>query len=70
MIVEIYSDLIAPVLYRQAPADVLTERGRLPLERRWQPYELNPDMATGGIDASPISRPSSEELSGRGRSTV
>ena len=52
MIVEIYSDLICPWCYigKHRLERALTERGRLPLERRWQPYELNPDMAPGGID--------------------
>jgi predicted DsbA family dithiol-disulfide isomerase len=52
MIVEIYSDLICPWCYigKHRLERALTERGRLPLERRWQPYELNPDMGPGGID--------------------
>jgi predicted DsbA family dithiol-disulfide isomerase len=52
MIVEIYSDLICPWCYigKHRLERALTERARLPLERRWQPYELNPDMAVGGID--------------------
>ncbi|EWY42094.1 dithiol-disulfide isomerase [Skermanella stibiiresistens SB22] len=52
MIVEIYSDLICPWCYigKHRLERALSDRPRLPLERRWQPYELNPEMAPGGID--------------------
>ena len=52
MKVEIWSDVVCPWCYigKHRLERALTERGRLPLERRWQPYELNPDMAPGGID--------------------
>ncbi|UEM23946.1 DsbA family oxidoreductase [Skermanella mucosa] len=52
MIVEIYSDLICPWCYigKHRLELALAERPRLPLERRWQPYELNPDLAPAGID--------------------
>src|SRR5690242_3257954 len=52
MLVEIYSDLICPWCYigKHRLDRALAERARLPLERRWQPYELNPDMPSAGID--------------------
>ena len=72
MIVEIYSDLICPWCYigKHRLERALTERKRLPLERRWQPYELNPDMAVGGIDRFAYCPPSSAGPSGRGRYTA
>jgi len=70
MLVEIYSDLICPWCYigKHRLERALTERGRLPLERRWQPYELNPDMGPAVSTASRISRLNSAGRSGRGRS--
>ena len=52
MLVEIYSDLICPWCYigKHRLDRALAQRPRLPLERRWQPYELNPDMPAHGID--------------------
>src|SRR5690349_23254627 len=52
MIVEIYADLICPWCYigKHRLERALRERPRLRLERRWQPFELNPDMPAGGMD--------------------
>jgi predicted DsbA family dithiol-disulfide isomerase len=52
MIVEIYADLICPWCYigKHRLERALADRPRLPMERRWQPFELNPDMPPGGMD--------------------
>ena len=52
MLIETFADLICPWCYigKRRLARALADRQRLPVEIRWQPFQLNPDMAPGGMD--------------------
>ncbi|HSK38176.1 MAG TPA: DsbA family oxidoreductase [Arenibaculum sp.] len=52
MLVEIYSDLICPWCFigKRRLERALAQRPRLVVDRRWRPFELNPDMQPAGMD--------------------
>ena len=52
MLIETFADLICPWCYigKRRLARALADRPRLHVELRWQPFQLNPDMAPGGMD--------------------
>ncbi len=54
MLIETYADLICPWCYigKRRLARALAERPRVQVELRWQPFQLNPDMAPGGMERS------------------
>ncbi|KAA0688848.1 DsbA family oxidoreductase [Azospirillum brasilense] len=54
MLIETYADLICPWCYigKRRLARALADRPRVQVELRWQPFQLNPDMAPGGMERS------------------
>ncbi|WP_114856897.1 DsbA family oxidoreductase [Azospirillum brasilense] len=54
MLIESYADLICPWCYigKRRLARALADRPRVQVELRWQPFQLNPDMAPGGMERS------------------
>ncbi|CAO3374371.1 DsbA family oxidoreductase [Azospirillum argentinense] len=54
MLIETYADLICPWCYigKRRLARALADRPRVQVELRWQPFQLNPDMAAGGMERS------------------
>lgn len=52
MLIEIYSDVVCPWCYiGKARLDrALAERPRVPVDVRWMPFQLNPDMPPDGMD--------------------
>ena len=52
MLVEIFSDLVCPWCYigKRRLERALEDRPGLILQKRWQPFELNPDLPTAGMD--------------------
>jgi predicted DsbA family dithiol-disulfide isomerase len=52
MLLEIFSDLVCPWCYigKHRLERALADRPHVPVERRWQPFELNPDMPMAGLD--------------------
>ncbi|WP_376989359.1 DsbA family oxidoreductase [Azospirillum rugosum] len=54
MLIETFADLICPWCYigKRRLARALADRPRLHVELRWQPFQLNPDMAPGGMERS------------------
>lgn len=54
MLIETYADLICPWCYigKRRLARALADRPRVQVDLRWQPFQLNPDMAAGGMERS------------------
>jgi predicted DsbA family dithiol-disulfide isomerase len=52
MLVEIFSDLVCPWCYigKRRLERALEERPGTILQKRWQPFELNPDLPAAGMD--------------------
>lgn len=52
MLLEIFSDLVCPWCYigRHRLERALAGRPHVVVERRWQPFELNPDLPAVGMD--------------------
>jgi predicted DsbA family dithiol-disulfide isomerase len=52
MLVEIFSDLVCPWCYigKRRLERALDERPGTILQKRWQPFELNPDLPAAGMD--------------------
>ncbi|MBI1207556.1 MAG: DsbA family oxidoreductase [Azospirillum sp.] len=54
MFIEVFSDLVCPWCYIGAKRleQALAMRPQVKTERRWVPFQLNPDLPPGGIDRS------------------
>lgn len=52
MLVEIFSDLVCPWCYigKRRFERALDQRPGIILQKRWQPFELNPDLPAAGMD--------------------
>ncbi|WP_207478864.1 DsbA family oxidoreductase [Arenibaculum pallidiluteum] len=52
MLIEVYADLICPWCYigKHRLDRAMAERPGLAFDRRWQPFELNPEMPARGMD--------------------
>lgn len=52
MLIDVFADLVCPWCYigNHRLSRALAERPRVKPERRWHPFQLNPDLPPGGID--------------------
>lgn len=52
MLVEVFSDTVCPWCYvgKRRLEEAIAARPEIPIEVRWLPFELNPDMPEGGAD--------------------
>lgn len=52
MIIDVYADVVCPWCYigERRLEQALAQRPQLTVERRWQPFQLNPAMPASGLD--------------------
>jgi predicted DsbA family dithiol-disulfide isomerase len=52
MLIEIYADFVCPWCYigKSRLEQALTQRPGIPIDIRWMPFQLNPELPSGGMD--------------------
>lgn len=58
MIIDVYADIVCPWCYvgERRLEQALAQRPQLKVERRWQPFQLNPAMPAAGLDWADFAR--------------